>query len=691
MYCNACGAAIEVLTAQTRAADEAQTTIYTCPKCPLDASKFFAGRQAPHVHVPKSKVARREIPDVRRYNHSDYFRLRILLRRSVKEVPDGMSTALCFNVIGEKGDVFRHYISGPYSGMSIKEASHIQVGPGASLVSYRATRPRVGLRDTYIGMHYKVLNGCVQTYDGRNVYASTNLADDSNASVCSSLESMYIMGYEPDTLNGFISPSVLGAMSNLTARGYDKSERLPDGYMYSTKPDGERIWLTRIGLVWMFTRRLMGHKVICWMIDKSVPLHLRQGSGPCIDLEFMYIHPPILIDILMNETGSVSTQQRTMDWVETEMRRLQGMFEYLPIVYIRDFFGTLSDAEQYRKRCSYPTDGLVAIHKSGVDMFKIKAVKSIELSLSDNGDLSTDDGVALMRMEKPLPYKPGSIVEVKFEVTGTSVDIHTHFLRTDKQTPNKSTAADLILQSAAPTSSSNVLRNQLWRWSNSVRTMLYRRADRICRDKNIIIDVGTGGGQSVESFVAGKSYILVEPDRDSCISLARRLGIRREDIKEDPRSIIPVISRLIRGSLKYHIVNTTLDTFLSDHVVVSNIRGIVGCCVSSFSAQFVVSSISVLYGLCNIPFIGSCYVYDGIPVGGSIIDSAGISMTRTSENKGTVKWGKDKSYTEPVVFSTSLPLDVVVMNAAEEIPYESPERSDPGYKASSHVKILICS
>jgi hypothetical protein len=687
MKCKACGSTIEVISAQTRSADEGATFIRTCPSCPLDVSAFLSSRIEPHIYIPRSRPGTYILPHVETDAYTDVFKLCV---RSSNPRDIAMERAMCYNAVGEQGSVFKCYVSGPYQGLCLREVSRETVAPLVSLVRYRMARFSPNHKDVYLGMTYAIFSNHTEFIIGQDRYAFYDLEDTSVDAICDGIDTLYLAGHAPKYLAEFVSRVTLGAMSNLTARGYDRSGDLPEGCKMSVKPDGERLWLMRSGVVWTMSRRLLGHEIILWITDRCIDRASPYSLGPCVDIEFMYMHSPILIDILLDESGTLSQQQRTLDWIQMKLIELQKLFSYLDIIQVREWFDNIHDAELYRLTCRYPTDGVVAIQRDNTDMFKIKSIKSVELRV-DGNTLVSDEGIPLIELDGHHGYTNNSIVEVRLNSKDSKLHLLEHFLRTDKVSANKMNAIEMILQSLSSADSPNILRNQLWRWSNMLRTVLYNRASRMSVEKRIIMDVGTGEGQSVESFIKGKSYILVEPDYNKCVLLARRINVRVQDIKKDARSLIPVMTRLIHGSMKYIILNCKLEDILDDVVVCSNITNLVGCCVSSFSAQFVVDLVPLLRERCGIPFIGSCYMYDNLEIGESIIDSSGISMTRTSDKEAMVRWGKDKIYTEPALTLEDISTDILVQSSVNEVPYNPVRTDDPGIVATEHVKILICS
>jgi hypothetical protein len=698
MKCLACNSEIEVITGQLRSADEARTFIYTCPKCPLDASRFTSAIEKPHIHVPRLQTVKKQIPLLRNSSYHTTYVLSMQIKQAKKDMK--FEQILFYNATGEKLNTFKCHISGPFVGSAMREMSKTYIAPYTHLVSYNTTKCPKSRSTTHVLGEYSIQDSMIYTRTSQDLFINIILVDNSMDTICDNLRDIYLLGYQPISLNNIISTAKLGAMSNLTARAYDQSSADPLEYDFSTKPDGDRVWMTKVGVVWIRTGRLTGHSLKSWTIDNTIPKEYISTVGPCIDLELMHTGlsgnyykykssgRPILIDVLMNENGKISDQQRNIPWIYAELDRLSNIFPCLQNVYKRQFRHSLQESIADRKICGYPTDGIVAIHKNGTDMLKIKTIKSAELKMEEDGSLSTEDGTKLFKINPVSTYSPGSIIEVKFSISNNALIIDSHFLRTDKTTANKLEVVHAILSSAVSKISPNLLRNELWRWSNNVRKHIYKTAGRMSQDKQIILDIGTGDGQGTDTLLADKSYVFIEPDENRCINLARRLRINKNEIKTEPRSIIPRIPRMKKGTLKYHILNITLQEFLADETVRDNISDLIGCCISSFSAQYVIDCMPILYSI-KIPFIGSCYMYDGIEVGGSIINSSGLSMTRISQDKAVVVWGKDKEYYEPALESSDLPTNTSVLDSTTSVEYSSRDTNDPGYIATQHMKILI--
>lgn len=68
-----------------------------------------------------------------------------------------------------------------------------------------------------------------------------------------------------------------------SARAYDACNVSGDAYTFTSKTDGERMWMARMGTVWMFIRRLLGGAVVAWEpLDGPCEMH---GCYPVYDVE----------------------------------------------------------------------------------------------------------------------------------------------------------------------------------------------------------------------------------------------------------------------------------------------------------------------------------------------------------------------------------------------------------------------
>ena len=168
--------------------------------------------------------------------------------------------------------------------------------------------------------------------------------------------------------------------------------------------------------------------------------------------------------------------------------------------------------------------------------------------------------------------------------------------------------------------------------------------------------------------------------------MAKRL--RTKSIDTNPRSIISIIPQLKKGSIKYHVLNTSLQIVYSDPVVVKNLEGIVGCAIACFSTQFIVSSLQQLIAN-KIPFIGCYYSYENLKPENCIIDQENIQMKCIDKTTARVKWGSDDPYTEPIIRKKDIPDSITSFKAIEVIDFLYDSKTSAAYRACSSVTILI--
>ncbi len=688
MHCLACKSKLEVIEYQARSADEPPRRIEKCPLCPLDIDKFGGTRRAPHAHLHRSDRMKSSIQHIDASGARPMFELHTHIL-STASMPDiEMEPVICCNLLQDRTKLFRYYSSGPHKDMAVYSGAEEQVGPRSTVKMLEVLEHDYIEGQYYEHARYGLLeHGYILSGPGWRTIV-VPMSNSSPRTITESMHLSYYMGGCPSSLSACFSQITLGAMSNLSARAYDAYSADERYYDFSTKPDGERMWLTRVGYVWLLSRRLMKHVIVGWLCS-SPSDHLRQTLyGPVIDVEFMASSSPILIDILMNESGSISQHSRNVHWIMHEFSRMRDILPILSKIYVRPFYRTLQEAREYQNGVQYPTDGIVAVSRMNTDMLKLKAVKSMELQLGPDSILYTSDHKALLRMHDRGSYPDGAILEVRFSVASGIFSLLGIMERPDKTTANDSSAVESIVLSTFRKTSKQAVRTSIWRWSNKIRVYMYNRARVVCGDKRVILDIGTGDGQSVDAFQADStySYILVEPDRDKCNRLSQRLRIG--EIHTEARSLIPAIPQLKKGTRRYHILNMTLQDMLSDDAVSNNMKGTVGCCVSCFSAQYIVDCILSLKHL-SIGFIGSCYMYDDIKPGMSIIDSAGITMKRISPTSATVKWGTDDEYIEPALETHDLPDIITVVPSRDVVAISSQDTTEAALNACSHMKILI--
>jgi hypothetical protein len=655
MKCSSCNSELKVIEYQARSADEAQRSITRCPNCPLNLDDFLKGRVDVHMHLKRRKRIINSTPII---DSSSSTRLRFVCGRTKSQnlvVDLSRTTPIrAANYVDKRGHMFRHHHTGKWKDNAISLISKTEIAPNVKLVEIDIIPCDQPSDNTY-----KIFDQVTveeNEYIVNGDYATLWLPVIDNASIPAKLYEMYLSGFAPMRLSDYVGQTVLQSLSNLTARAYDRYMVEDYQHRFGDKPDGQRMWITKIGMVYLFSCRLTGHVIKGWEVDPSYPQTLKVTVGPVIDVEFMLNSSPKLIDVLMDETSSITTHQRTMCDITLLLSQMKKVLPILSMIETREFFDTYQEASSHRETLDYPTDGIVAITKSGTDMFKIKDERSMELEVMEDGKLSTADGTVVLSSQYHETYDPGTIIEIRFRIDDGLMDVKRVFHRPDKQRANDIDAVKNIIQSSTEPSddTGNILRTEIWRWSNTLRSQMYSFVQRQVQGTGVVLDVGTGDGQSLDAFISMKdvSFIFVEPNEISCKKLMSRLGVRK--MYTDPRSVIPVVPQLRKGTIKYHILNCSITDVVNDEATMKNLKSVVGHVTSCFSAQFAINELAAMATL-GMSVIGCCYLYDNIDPGSSIIDEHGLKMSRVNLTDAQVKWGSDKVYDEPALETSDIP------------------------------------
>lgn len=668
MQCVACNSKLTIIEYQARSADEAQKSITTCSKCPLDASKFNKKSEniIPHIHMKRFQRYKQNKIQVDISNTTSEYWIMILADTFVESDTIPSQSAECYNVLDSNANLYRRYISGPWKDNYVRETSRTLIGPNTYIIQYSTATTNELNTERYSHFKYSISDTIRFDQELLNIKIPSmlmiKLSIKNAALIQQYLTEMYLKHYRLLSLKDYMSPIILGGLSSMSAKAYDASSVNEMAYSFSTKPDGERFWLTRIGIVWILSRRLINHSIIGWYIDNSISLDQTSHHGPIIDIEMLIGHPPILIDVLMDENGNICSNDRNRDSIWIKFHQLQNIFPYLRSVHAREFVSTKALAQGQCNTVDYPTDGIVALSHDGVDMIKLKSVKSIELSVSDDNLLTSADGKAMFQFTEDTNFGIGSIVEIRLSISNHTFEIHDILMRSDKITANTSDVISSIVDSTSDILSDTAVRTRINRWSDKIRLHLYSEAHKIKSDRRIILDIGTGRGQGLQHYMdtSDHSYILVEPDTAKCMMLQRALKLT--SFISNPISIKRYIPSLKTGKMKYCIMNMTLQTIMDDRIIFPELSPAIKCVVASFSAHYITDVFNT-FEISRIPFIGSCYIYDDIDIGESIANGSSISMTRIDEDTARVKWGTNQAYFEPTIDISFLPGNMTVTPA----------------------------
>ncbi|EED11867.1 hypothetical protein TSTA_110470 [Talaromyces stipitatus ATCC 10500] len=153
-----------------------------------------------------------------------------------------------------------------------------------------------------------------------------------------------------------------------------------------------------------------------------------------------------------------------------------------------------------------------------MDLLAVKDVRSVELEVRGASLLSSDNDER-MQVDGPHRFVDGSILEVRFSVEpkAKAVVIHDMFYKPDKPHANDTVACKEIISCAlrGTQAPGDIQRRVASTWCSNLTAMMCSAAWSTRRDGNIVVDFGSGGGQSLDVLKdnALGSYILVQPDK----------------------------------------------------------------------------------------------------------------------------------------------------------------------------------
>lgn len=673
--CGNCGEVMKEIQYQARSADEAQRTIFKCFNCPLDSSRLdFESMPSQPSSVWSSP--RRKTSDVdgtpvkARYRFTRYV-LQIPVPRS-KQLTQGATAYECrrVTILGVRGSAGYTYRL-PRTA-EIMDVSPHNMGEGTCVVRYPAGQPGAwgtveAMDEYFIPCHADSSESYVtgnymrtENVGGRECFYVQKSGSD-RISICCEIMDMeddywdamrafHSVGYLPATLYDVMDNTDVGRLSNLSPRAWDSPAPTTCEYIYTSKADGQRMWILVYGRICYYVSRLGKRQILgWWLCGGSAGKH---GLPVVADVEFLAHGKSVLIDILIDSHGNTAPVSRDMRWVLESWHDLWSRVPDIPIT-MRKYFETVGEAKAYAVSEGYPCDGVVGIGMRTTEALKIKDIRSMELELKGNV-LVSSDGDAVLSYDPQGRFADGDILEVRFSITNGRGKMLAHevFERTDKTAANStSVCKDIIVCALRDIQSpGDIQRRVAVTWCQELRGRIIDMAWGTKRDGNIVLDLGAGDGQSLDTLRTREhgAYILVEPDKDKCEKLARRAGVKR--IHTDPMSLISVVQSLQKGSQQYAIIQCLAEQVVECAELMKHLRQRIRCATATFSAQFCISALDTCSDL-GIPFIGCCYLYDGVKVGENLLDTSGVTMARTSSTLCSVKWGGDTVYTEPAVAS----------------------------------------
>lgn len=670
--CNACGSIFTTFEHQTRSADEAQTVVTTCPHCPVNANKLNSSDMPfPSFRGLVRPVSRRSLqtePSRSRSHNKVY-----VLSFDIPQEHTYFSLNLEFSYVIKRislhkrsvSDTSTPYvteahtiISGVNQGLCASFNTSVNLGIGNRLVTYDTYDISEDARSLSLckGKFHevKVVNGykCIIQHthidNRRTLEVELGTSIPTNNTIESITRQVYSNGIYPVNIRTYLGADTVSRLSNLSARAWDTNIPPTSDHVFTSKPDGQRVWMVWYGHIWYICNPRFTGCTYRWLWSNKI----RNTTKALVaDIEYVLSRGFILIDFLTSIDGNDAPVVRDLSWVLSQYTQLCEHIGTVPF-YPRQYFDTNDGAIEYCRNLPYPHDGTIAVRNGSTEILKIKPVKSLELAVREDLMLITSNGTEVMKCPENYKFNTGDIVEIRFTMnpSKTNITVSDMFRRVDKFIANDNTAVSNIIQSSiiSSTPADNERRVALL-WCNELRRELQQRAMEVQPTKSIILDIGTGNGQSLDAMLRNDkiSYVFIEPDARSCAALARRLGIKK--IHTDPWEIIPLVRMLKTRSIQYVILNCQLHDLMNHEKVYETLITEVKCITATFSAHYVVQELQDILSSFDIPVYACTYIYDNI-VNNILVNDCGVSMRLLDNDTAEVKWGGDKVYTEPVTY-----------------------------------------
>jgi hypothetical protein len=669
MNCVACGLELETHEYQTRSADEAHTTVTTCAKCPIDAAKLdptsmpgvpYRGLRWPikrPLHVRVCSAGSRigsistvviDVPRGHEYYDIDLPHEHVTTSHRIMSTTMGGASL-------EKNGLYS--VTGPFQDQCVSEIESKTIGMGISVIEYGTYTPAsttVGQQRTVTGTYTRAPTVAkLQTY----VYCASGSSNRKLIVVLSDqrrqdqwisvVNSAMLQALLPESASRYVKSDIIARLSNISARAWDATSPPETGHTFTCKPDGERTWLVLYGSIWYMVPPRFRGQVKQWYVTLS---RTNTDDVVVIDVEYLGRHGFVLIDVLTSCDGTAAPASRDMNWVINQFHSINTTYRPPPIT-VRHYFSLYADAMLYSTSMLYPTDGVVAVRDGSTEILKIKDVKSMELLHDGEGVLLTADGDKVATSTSAASFDKGDIIEIRFTIDKDTreMNITDVFRRIDKSVPNSTSAVTNIISSGfkLKTKDDNDRRAALI-WCNELRKSIHKRALGRRDNRSIILDVGSGDGQSLDSMMASQSTscVYVEPDEGKCKKLARRLNTKR--IYTDPMDVIPMVRSLKTRLVNNIVLNCTLRTVTNCGELLLKLLPELKCIVCTFSMHFIADELQDISSVHAVPIYGCGYLYDNINDDGVLIDTSGVVMKVVGDNDAVVKWGGDEEYREPV-------------------------------------------
>lgn len=709
--CKACGSELQTRDVQMRSADEAHTSITSCPNCPVNPNKINSNKiPATPLKGIHRRVMRRSLPVIP--TKFDNGKCAYTLVADIPLSHDLMNVELNLlhliqylyihnrrlsdATIGQKTPPF-FVVNGIYKDNCVSYNNRKLIGIGLYIETYNiltyneSSNEQAIIKGRYLNWDKidKYSSYIYSEYNGTNRKLIVDLGYDipSKYILKDIVTYIYSHGIIPDNISKYISRNTVNVFGNLAPRRWDASIPPETGYKFTCKPDGQNMWLFWIGNVWYKFKPNCREGIKAWSWTDSA----NNNDMIVLSVEDMSSHGYIVIDCFTDENGNIAKDSRDIDWVVNTAQLIMKNNKKIPLL-IRKYFDDYKLAEEYSSKLPYPVDGIVAVRNGSTEILKIKSIRSMELYLSEDNILTTSDNIPVIKCPDSVSnrYKTGTIFEVRFKVINTNtIHVFDLFQRTDIYNANLSDAVSNIIRSDCKlvTPDDNERRVALL-WCNNLRKQLYQLAYDHNSSKSIIVDIGTGTGQSLDAIIQSEtvSYVFIEPDTVRCKSIARRLDVKR--ILKDPGDIIPIIKSLKTRSVKYAILNSTISEIVKHSRALDILFSEAKSVTCTFSIHFITDELRYIVSNYNTPIYGCAYTYDNA-VNGILVDSCGVLMKQTDSDNATVKWGGDKQYNEPVTLQRDYAGIGKTIPGSDVVNLPDKNLTNGAYNICRHVTVVL--
>ena len=714
--CIACGRRMISVTYQARSADEPARHVRTCTLCPLNPSKLSPKSL---TLVPDYGSSR---PNSRRRRNAgcsvaaefidSYWEVRASFEVSFTELADGVTCSMETSkyksvTCSTQTEGVRALVSclvNISTSICHTPVEKFEVCPGVTLA--RMGRHRVGAIPedsvTYSVLSCKdvnlksiVVDAEAETPNACSV--SMKVLGKKDPGIISFIRTVYNAGLCPDRLDKCWKYGGVRSLLCLKPRAHDAGRAEDTEHVFTTKPDGQRCLVARLGSVWGYFTSDTEARLIGWSLpDAALEPLAEPHVGAVLDAEMIVGRKPLFIDMLQQDDGAPAPTKRTiLDAV--------ALAKKLPLVEFgvsfRDYFSASKEAEVYASRVEYPCDGLVAISVNGVEMKKLKNHRSVELTHVGGGKMASHEGVVVLLHETLSKFETNSVVELRFtaEARKTSgrgtmvISCKDAFERTDKTKANSTEAcAEIFRVAAGMISGPTMARRLSMLWCNTIKSRMVKQAVWACQRRRVILDVGSGDGQSLGSYYEAlgqpwsKSVAFIEVDHVRARSLARSLIAVRSKLVNGLEELLKSMSRLRNGDLDAVVCVADANEIGKHMDLLQEIKRTVGSVVSNFSASHVLPCVETLL-LTDLKVFGCAYMYDAALPDGTLVDTGDIVMRKVTDDEATVKWGGDKVYKEKPLHKSDLECYCSVRNALSIVPLSAEAASSEVVSKCRHV------